>query len=223
MAGTFNVVDYGSKTNHAIPHTEIDLDLLVAGVSLPVMLPPVRARGTLWTDAVWIKDANLLEAARRGAEEIWLVWCIGNTNVYRRGLLNQYVHMIELSANGSVAEELERIEEGPDPPSLHVVKPEFPIPLDPDFFFGRIDARALTAMGYRDARRYLERALGGGRGPRLDRDEDARSRPRRRLRRALARRGSLARRARRDPGRGRLDVGRGGGLDLGACANGRAR
>lgn len=155
MAGTFNVVDYGTKTNHAIPHTELDLDLLVAGVSLPIMLPPVAARGSLYTDSVWIKDANLLEAARRGADEIWLVWCIGNTNVYRRGMLNQYVHMIELSANGSVAEELERIEEGPDPPVLHVVKPEFPIPLDPDFFLGRIDARSLTAMGYRDARRYL--------------------------------------------------------------------
>ena len=154
--GTFNVVDFGSKTNHAIPHTEIDLGLLVAGVSLPMMLPPVAARGRLWTDAVWIKDANLLEAAKRGAEELWLVWCIGNTNVYRRGVLNQYVHMIELSANGSVAEELERIDEGPHPPALHVVKPEFPIPLDPDLFRGRISARSLTAMGYRDARRYLD-------------------------------------------------------------------
>jgi predicted acylesterase/phospholipase RssA len=156
IEGTFNVVDYGSKTNHAVPHTEIDLDLLVAGVSLPIMLPPVAARGSLYTDSVWIKDANLFDAARRGADEIWLVWCIGNTNVYRRGMLNQYVHMIELSANGSVAEELERIEERPNPPALHVVKPEFPIPLDPDFYLGRIDARALTAMGYRDARRYLD-------------------------------------------------------------------
>jgi predicted acylesterase/phospholipase RssA len=157
IAGTFNVVDYGTKVNHAIPHTEIDLDLLVAGVSLPIMLPPVAARGSLYTDSVWIKDANLLEAARRGAEELWLVWCIGNTNVYRRGMLNQYVHMIELSANGSVIEELERIEEAPGPaPALHVVKPEYPIPLDPDFFVGRIDARSLIAMGYRDARRYLD-------------------------------------------------------------------
>jgi len=163
IEGTFNVVDYGSKTNHAIPHTELDLDLLVAAVSLPIMLPPVAARGSLYTDSVWIKDANLVEAARRGAEEIWLVWCIGNTNVYRRGVLNQYVHMIELSANGSVVEELERIEERPGPaPALHVVKPDFPIPLDPDFFFGRIDARSLIAMGYRDARRYLEGRAAGG-------------------------------------------------------------
>jgi predicted acylesterase/phospholipase RssA len=163
IEGTFNVVDYGAKTNHAIPHTEIDMDLLVAGVSLPIMMPPVAARGSLYTDSVWIKDANLLEAARRGADEIWLVWCIGNTSVYRRGMLNQYVHMIELSANGSVAEELERIEERPGPvPALHVVKPEFPIPLDPDFFLGRIDARSLTAMGYRDARRYLDTRTDAG-------------------------------------------------------------
>ena len=45
IEGTFNVVDYGSKTNHAIPHTELDIDLLVAGVSLPIMLPPVASTG----------------------------------------------------------------------------------------------------------------------------------------------------------------------------------
>jgi predicted acylesterase/phospholipase RssA len=155
LDGTFNVVEYGSKTNHAIPHTEIDLDLLVAGVSLPIMMPPVPARGGLWTDSVWIKDANVLEAAARGAEEIWLLWCIGNTGVYRKGVLNQYVHMIELSANGSLGEELAQLARLPRPPVLHVVKPEYPIPLDPDFYRGRISARALVAMGYRDARRVL--------------------------------------------------------------------
>jgi NTE family protein len=31
-----------------------------------------------------------------------------------------------------------------------------PLPLDPDFFFGRIDASTLIAMGYRDAARYLD-------------------------------------------------------------------
>jgi hypothetical protein len=38
---------------------------------------------------------------------------------------------------------------------LHVVRPEYPIPLDPDFYRGRISARQLVAMGYRDARRAL--------------------------------------------------------------------
>jgi hypothetical protein len=36
------------------------------------------------------------------------------------------------------------------------VKPEYPLPLDPDFYLGRIRAETLVAMGYRDACRYLE-------------------------------------------------------------------
>jgi hypothetical protein len=36
-----------------------------------------------------------------------------------------------------------------------VIKPEYPLPLDPDFYLGRIDASALIASGYRDAKRYL--------------------------------------------------------------------
>jgi predicted acylesterase/phospholipase RssA len=164
IEGTFNVCDYGEKTNWAVPHREIDEQLLVAGVSLPMMMPPVARDGRLLLDSVWIKDANPSEAVRRGAEELWLVWCIGNTATYRPGAFNQYVHMIELSANGGLSEELAhlRAELGSDLPVLHVIKPEYPLPLDPDFYFGRIDASALIAMGYRDAKRYLAERLEGG-------------------------------------------------------------
>jgi predicted acylesterase/phospholipase RssA len=157
IEGTFNVCDYADKTNWAVPHTEVDLDLLVAGVSLPMLMPPVSRGGKLYLDSVWIKDANPTEAVRRGAEEMWLVWCIGNTGVYRSGAFNQYVHMIELSANGGLFEELAhlRAERGADAPRLHVIKPEYPLPLDPDFYLGRISAAALIASGYRDAKRYL--------------------------------------------------------------------
>ena len=79
MTGTFNVADFDSKICVAIPHDEIDLDRMIAGVSLPIFLPAVQSGGRTWTDAVWIKDANLLEAVRRGCTELWLVWCIGNT------------------------------------------------------------------------------------------------------------------------------------------------
>lgn len=155
--GTFNVCNYTDKTNHAVPHREIDEELLVAGVSLPMLMPPVAHGGSLYLDSVWIKDANPTEAVRRGCEEIWLVWCIGNTGVYRDGAFNQYVHMIELSANGGLVEELEHLlrEAGPDAPRLHVIKPEYPLPLDPDFYLGRISATALVAAGYRDAKTYL--------------------------------------------------------------------
>ena len=171
MAGTFNVCNYTRKVNEAIPHTDIDLDLLVAGISLPIFMPPVRRGEFLYLDSVWIKDANLTEAVKRGAEELWLVWCIGNTAEYHDGPFNQYVHMIEISAAGALNEEFDwirdlnaRIGRGDSPYGqtrpvrLHVIKPEYPLPLDPDFYAGRIDAATLIDRGYADAVRYLTAA-----------------------------------------------------------------
>jgi len=163
IEGTFNVCDFAAKTNVAVPHTEVDLELLVAGITLPIAMPPVEREGRLFVDSVWIKDANPSEAVRRGCEELWLVWCIGNSSTYRSGAFDQYVHMIELSANGGLFEELAHLRARTDPlPRLHVIKPEFPLPLDPDFYLGRIDADALVAMGYRDAKAYLARRPEGG-------------------------------------------------------------
>ena len=48
-------------------------------MSLPLFMPAAERGGTIWTDAVWIKDANLSEACGTARDEIWLVWCIGNT------------------------------------------------------------------------------------------------------------------------------------------------
>ena len=154
MDGTFNVCDFASKECIAIPHSEVDLDVLTAGVSLPVFSPAVERNGRTLVDAVWIKDTNVTEALRRGAEELWLVWCIGNHGVYRDGAFQQYVHMIEIAANGALQEELALVRERGA--RLHVIRPRVPLPLDPDFFFGRVDASTLIAMGYRDAAAYLD-------------------------------------------------------------------
>lgn len=175
MAGTFNVCNFSRKTNEAIPHNDIERDLLVAAISLPVFMPPVKRGETLYLDSVWIKDANLAEAVRRGAEELWLVWCIGNTGHYADGPFRQYVHMIEISAAGRLNEELawirelnERIERGDSPYGqtrpvrLHVVKPDLPLPLDPDLYLGRIDTNTLVDRGYADAVRYLAGAAPEG-------------------------------------------------------------
>lgn len=169
MSATFNVCNYTRKTIEAIPHDEVDLDLIVAGITLPIFMPAVERGDTTYVDAVWIKDANLMEAVRRGAEELWLVWCIGNQSTYENGFFHQFVHMIEMSANGALFEEFERIREinerieggeavyGHDRPiRLHLIKPEYPLPLDPDYFFGRITAATLIDMGHSDASRYLE-------------------------------------------------------------------
>ncbi len=168
MVGTFNLCDFSSKTVETVEHPALSLDLLVAGISLPIFMPAVRRGDAFYTDAVWIKDANLTEAVRRGAEEIWVVWCIGNTARYYDGAFRQYVHMIEMSANGALFGELDRIAEinariaGGEPVGgrtrpivLHLIRPQYPLPLDPDYFFGRIDGATLIALGYDDAKRYL--------------------------------------------------------------------
>ncbi len=168
MIGTFNVCNFSRKTIETIPHHTVDQDLLIAGISLPLLMPAVQ-HGTDWyTDAVWIKDANLTEAVRQGAEEIWLIWCIGNTPEYHRGAFRQYVHMIEMSANGALFAEFDyindinaRIRDGENvdgrtkPIRLHVIKPEHALPLDPDLYFGRITTGELIEMGYRDAKKYF--------------------------------------------------------------------
>ena len=161
--GTFNVCDFASKECIAVPHTDADLDVLTAGVSLPVFSPAVERDGRKLIDAVWIKDTNVTEALRRGAEEIWLVWCIGNHGVYRDGAFQQYVHMIEIAANGALQEELALVRERGA--RLHVIRPRVPLPLDPDFFFGRVDASTLIAMGYRDAAAYLDAPHADGVAP----------------------------------------------------------
>jgi predicted patatin/cPLA2 family phospholipase len=175
MLGTFNVCNYTQKTNQAIHHSQLNMALLVAGISLPIFMPPVEVDHQLYIDSVWIKDANLMEAVKRGAEEIWLVWCIGNTPSYHTGAFNQYVHMIEMSANGGLNEEFDRINElnqsikhgyspygQKHPIKLHVIKPQHPLPLDPELYLGRIDANTLISMGYTDTRNYIKQLQSDG-------------------------------------------------------------
>jgi hypothetical protein len=169
LDATFNVVDFNRKINVAFGHQEIASELLLAGVSLPVLLPAIAYGDGLWVDSVWIQDTNLMAGVERGSDELWLVWCIANAAHYRNGFFRQYVHMMEIAASGSVFGEMTRIAElneriaGGDRPGgrttpirLHVIRPEIPIPVDPDYYLGRIDAATLVALGYRAAWEYLD-------------------------------------------------------------------
>ena len=160
---TFNICNFSDKSIEAVHHSEVTEDHLIAGMSLPMVMPALKINDDWYTDAVWIKDANLTEAIRRGATEIWLVWCIGNTRDYLNGTLNQYVHMIEMSACGGLYSEIEwlrtynanLLSEKLPPVQLYIIKPEYPLPLDPDFLLNRIDADTLINMGYSDTVRLL--------------------------------------------------------------------
>ena len=158
---SFNVCNFSDKTVEAISNKEVVEDHLIAGVSLPLMMPALQIGGDWYTDAVWIKDAHLMEAVRQGSEELWLVWAIGNSPDYLPGAFNQYVHMIEMSANGALLEEFQQIElinqmintgisafPQKNQIRLFVIKSPEPLPLDPDLFFNKINARELINMGY---------------------------------------------------------------------------
>ncbi len=159
---TFNVCNFSKKSVEVFSNRNVTLQHLVAGMSLPIFMPAIKINGDWYTDAVWIKDANITEALKRNVKEIWLVWAIGNSHEYLNGTFNQYVHMIEISANGGLLIELEQIEklnsERPDEEKiiLHVIKPEFPLPLDPDLMFNKINVDELINRGYADAKNYLQ-------------------------------------------------------------------
>jgi hypothetical protein len=168
MDGTFNVCNFSLKQVETVPHQELCLDLLIAGISLPILMPAVSYKGSFYTDCVWIKDSNLMAAVERGAQEIWVVWCIANSPTYHPGMVRQYVHMIEMAANGALFAQLaqinainERIRRGESvggrnsPIIVHLIKPPYPLPLDPDYFLGRISGASLVQLGFEDAKQYL--------------------------------------------------------------------
>lgn len=168
VTAQFNVCNFRRKAVVAIPHTEITLNQMLAGMSLPMFTPAVEEGGETWTDAVWIQDNNLLKSVEAGANELWVVWCIGNTPEWQMGTLNQYVHMIEMSAVAALNGELaaiarlnERIAAGEKPfghkapIKVHLIRPDLPIPLDPVYLAGKVSGNALVDQGYMDAARYL--------------------------------------------------------------------
>ncbi|PXY46468.1 patatin-like phospholipase family protein [Flavobacterium hydrophilum] len=158
---TFNVCNFSKKTIEALSNQNVTLKHLVAGMSLPIFMPAIKINGDWYTDAVWIKDANINEAIKRNPNEIWLVWAIGNSHEFLNGSFNQYVHMIEISANGGLLLELEQLEminskKENEKIVLHVIKPEFPLPLDSDLMFYKINVDELINRGYADAKHYLQ-------------------------------------------------------------------
>lgn len=168
IQGTFNLCDFSTKTNRVVPHREMTEDFLVAGMSLPATLPPVEIDGVHYLDSGFIQDANLMEAVRRGASELWLIWVMGNVPHYRSGPLNAYVQMLEMSANSALIREMQHIRELNEriacgeqpyghrqPIRLHLIKPKHPLPLDLALYTGAITHDELIEMGRADARDYF--------------------------------------------------------------------
>ncbi|MDN5844607.1 MAG: patatin-like phospholipase family protein, partial [Alcaligenaceae bacterium] len=142
-----------------------------AGLSLPGVMPPVARDDALYLDTAFVQDANLMAAVRAGAEELWVLWCLGNTDQYLGGPLRIYVQMLEMAAHGSLHRDLQdisdlnaRINAGDSPYGqsrpirVHLIHPQCPLPLDPNLYLGRVSAADLIARGYRDMNDYLQNA-----------------------------------------------------------------
>src|SRR3712207_9342599 len=86
-------------------------DLLVACVSLPMWFPPMHINGETYIDAVYISDANIEEAIRRGADELWIIWTVSEKDEWNNGFVANYFQIIETSAVGHYRAILKRIRE----------------------------------------------------------------------------------------------------------------
>jgi len=98
LEATFNVYNFSKHELVVLEPHDMNEDLLVAGVSLPMWFPPVRIDDQVYVDAVYATDANLEEAIRRGADEIWVIWTVSDRGEWRDGFVAQYFQIIEASA-----------------------------------------------------------------------------------------------------------------------------
>ena len=111
LDATFNVVNFSRKEVEVVEPKDMTEDMLCACVSLPMWFPPVRLNGQTYIDAVYLTDANIEEAIRRGADEVWVIWTVSDKDEWRPGFVATYFQIIETSAVGHYRAILKRIRE----------------------------------------------------------------------------------------------------------------
>jgi predicted acylesterase/phospholipase RssA len=111
LNATFNVVNFSRKEIQVVEPKDMSEDMLCACVSLPMWFPPVRMNGETYIDAVYLTDANIEEAIRRGADELWIIWTVSDKDEWHPGFVATYFQIIETSADGHYKAALKRITE----------------------------------------------------------------------------------------------------------------
>ncbi|MFE7547925.1 patatin-like phospholipase family protein [Streptomyces gardneri] len=107
---TFNLYDFSSNELETVTPDLMDEDRFCAGVALPMWFPPVVIDGKTYIDPVYLTDANVEEAIRRGCDELWIIWTVSRQHRWRDGFIANYFHIIETVANGQLKHWLRRIE-----------------------------------------------------------------------------------------------------------------
>ena len=110
LDASFNVFNFSRKELQVIEPRAMSEDMLAACVSLPMWFPPVHIGGETFIDAVFMTDANLEEAIRRGADELWVIWTVSEKDEWHPGFVATYFQIIETSADGHYGAIRKRIE-----------------------------------------------------------------------------------------------------------------
>ncbi|HWM03782.1 MAG TPA: patatin-like phospholipase family protein [Actinophytocola sp.] len=160
----FDVYDFTRHEHRAVPATELTEDLLASAVALPWWFKPVRIESDTYIDAVFATDANLEEAIRLGATELWVVWTVSTRGLWRGGFVNGYFQMIEAMANASLRAAMRRIEDSnaaiaagrpgqyPHPVKVRLLSAE--VPLHYFIVLRRSQVRRAVELGVRHARKW---------------------------------------------------------------------
>jgi predicted patatin/cPLA2 family phospholipase len=109
LDATFNVFNFSTKELEVLEPARMTEDFLVACVSLPMWFPPVRIGGQTYIDSVYMSDANIEEAIRRGADELWVIWTVSDKDEWHPGFVATYFQIIETTADGHYKAILKRI------------------------------------------------------------------------------------------------------------------
>lgn len=111
LNATFNVFNFSRKELEVIEPKDMSQDMLCACVSLPMWFPPVRMNGQTYIDAVYMTDANIGEAIKRGADELWIIWTVSEKDEWNPGFVANYFQIIETAADGHYKVWLKRVRE----------------------------------------------------------------------------------------------------------------
>ncbi|MFI5177820.1 MAG: patatin-like phospholipase family protein [Vicinamibacterales bacterium] len=183
--GTFNLCNFSKKRLEVVTNAGMDEDRLVSAVSLPIWFPPVKINGDLYIDAVYLTDANVAEAIRRGADEIWAIWTVSTRDEWRPGFVEQYFQIIETVADGNFFAIWERINQNNQaiaagntgefgrPIALKLLQAE--VPVDYLFNFSRDRMAEAVNLGVDMARAWC-RAQGVALGPPVTQPTPAKAR-----------------------------------------------
>jgi predicted acylesterase/phospholipase RssA len=108
---TFNVYNFSKHELEVITPDRMTEEYLAACISLPMWFPPGIIHGDTYIDPGFVTNANIEEAIRRGADELWVIWPVSERGEWNDGFVANYFQVVEASANGHFKRMVRRIEE----------------------------------------------------------------------------------------------------------------